>query len=98
MEFRGSRVPKVKTAVTEAIKDLNESCVDEGATDLELPTRALTYSSLIAKLKDLGLIPPPPPPPEVVQQGPAPARVEQVEQQQQLLFLDSHRTEVLYIF
>ena len=91
MEFRGSRVPKVKTAVTEAIRDLHRSCVDEGATDLELPTKPLTYSDLIIKLKDLGLIPSTPP---VAAQRSAADRIEQVEQQQQLALLETHRTEV----
>ena len=95
MEFRGARVPKVKTAVSEAIRDLHKACVDEGATDLELPTAPLTYSALVNKLKDLGLIPPSPP---KVAPRVAASHAEQVEQQQQLLLLETHHNEVLFIF
>lgn len=90
MEFRGSRVPKVKSAVSEAIRDLHKACVDEGATDLELPTGPLTYSALVTKLRELGLIPPSPP---KVAPGVAASRAEQVEQHQQMLLLGTHRNE-----
>ena len=95
LDFRGCKVPKVKTAVMEAIRDLHEGCVEEGATDLELPTQPLTYSGLITRMKELGLISPPPPPSGVPEGDAAGvSRAEHVEQQQQALLLGTHRTEV----
>ena len=106
LDFRGAKVPKVKTAVTEAICDLHRACTDEGATDLPLPSKPLTYTALVLKLKELGLvsppgnaggdIPPPPPPPPAAPQhqqeeAEVQARVDQIEQES---ILANHHQEV----
>ena len=106
LDFRGAKVPKVRTAVTEAICDLHRACTDEGATDLPLPSKPLTYTALVLKLKELGLvsppgnaggnIPPPPPPPPAAPQhqqeeAEAQARLDQIEQES---ILANHHQEV----
>ena len=54
--LKGSSVPQTKEAVKEAILDTYNACLVEGAEDLELPDKALTYTGLINILKEKGLI------------------------------------------
>lgn len=58
LEFRGNKTPALKSAVPEAISDLFNSCLAEGAVDLILPQRPLTYTALVTELINLGLIKP----------------------------------------
>ena len=107
LEFRGGKIPKNKKAVSEAISDIHQACIDEGATELTMPTKPLTYTSLILKLKDLGLVtpsgnggdaPPPPPPPAAQQQQDdvdAQVRVDQIEE---AAILANHHNEVNLLF
>ena len=72
-----------------------------------MPTKPLTYTSLILKLKDLGLVtpsgnggdaPPPPPPPAAQQQQDdvdAQVRVDQIEE---AAILANHHNEVNLLF
>ena len=94
LDFRGSKVPAVKNAVKDAIKDLHKACIDEGAAeDLELPTKPLTYAALIAQLKTLGLLP------SASQAAPGPVAgdvMDMVEEQHQQKLLDDHHNEVIH--
>ena len=56
LEYRGNLVPEVKAAIPEAIDDLFRTCVAEGATTLILPKKPVSFTSLIAILKELNLI------------------------------------------
>ena len=96
MDFRGSKVPAVKNAVKEAIKDLHKACIDEGAAeDLELPRKPLTYAALITQLKTLGLLPASAPEaPLVTEAGDV---VDRVEEHQQKKLLDDHQNEVYIV-
>ena len=84
----------------DAIKDIHKACIDGGAAeDLELPTKPLTYASLIAQLKSLGLIPSTADVPSVSGAGAgADGAMDRVEEQQQQKLLDDHHKEVLGLF
>ena len=56
LHFDGGSVPENKDAVADAILDLYNACIDEGATDLELPKEPLSYTELVNQLKEKGLI------------------------------------------
>ena len=58
LDFRGCKIPVLKSAIKESISDLFSSCVAEGAEDLVLPQKPQTYTALVTELIDLGLIEP----------------------------------------
>ena len=114
LEYRGNLVPEVKTAIPEAIDDLFRTCVAEGATDLILPKNPVSFTSLIAILKELNLIktavpvvstPSLAPPAESSSAAPPPtpelafvAPLESIEDYETARLLALHHTQVLLVF
>ena len=56
--FKGSLIPTNPSAVQEAIEDLANSCKTEGAEDTVLSLKPLSFTNLIRKLEQKGLIKP----------------------------------------
>ena len=86
LDFRGNGVAANKAAITEAIQDMFTACVAEGAT-LDLPTKPMTYSEVIAILKEKGLI----------KGHPTPSTSAPPQSPEEMQLLAQHRQEVKII-
>ena len=90
LNFKGGLVPEDKSAIKDVILDTYNNCVADGAEQLELPVKPVSFTDLVSILKDKGLIKgagslPPTPQPSVAATQP------QLEQP----LLDSYREEVV---
>ena len=56
LSFQGGLVPEDQKSIKDIILTTYNNCLGEGAENLELPDKPLTYSSLIKVLKDKGLL------------------------------------------
>ena len=56
LSFHGGLVPEEQKSIKDIILTTYNNCLVEGAQDLQLPDKPLSYSALIQVLKDKGLI------------------------------------------
>ena len=85
LEMRAARVPADKSDFPDLVADLVQSCVAQGARDLVLPEKPLTYTAQVDVLKTKGLLG------KVTVSGTGPATVATPEEE---ALLASHQKEV----
>ena len=56
LEYKGKGVPKKREAVLDNVRTYHASCLKEASVDFPCPTEPLTYSNLIALLRQKGII------------------------------------------
>ena len=54
--YDGGLVPEKKEAITDAITDLVNGCVEAGASSLTVPASSVPYSELVSAMRDSGAL------------------------------------------